>query len=186
MSNKNKSKSSKNKGSSDKKGKKKESKKSSAMSMVKSIVLALLLALLVRVFIFEMFKIPSCSMEPTLEGVDMSHGDRVGVSKLSYMFGKVNRYDVLVFSAETVINGKKYNRDYIKRVAGFENEKLELRAGDLYVNDDIAPKPHDVQQSVATDELILRGFRGLLGGKRRTLLVRRRSADERGGRCHAH
>jgi signal peptidase I len=118
------------------------------LSGLKTFIIALILALLVRVFVFEIFKIPSCSMEPTLVGIDLSHGDRVGVNKLAYLFGDINRYDVVVFSTDTFIEGRKVRRDYIKRVAGLPGEELTFEAGDLYANGKIAPKPEDVQETV--------------------------------------
>ena len=131
-----------------KKNNKEKKKDAQWFSLFKSFFLALVLALLVRVLVFEIFKIPSCSMEPTLEGVDMSHGDRVGVNKLAYTFSDINRYDVIVFEADSVVNGKRISRDYIKRVTGFPGERLSLRAGDLIVNNKIAPKPEEVQESI--------------------------------------
>ncbi len=122
--------------------------KSNFWSLVKSLILALVLAFLVRVFIFEIFKIPSCSMEPTLEGIDLSTGDRVGVNKLAYVFGDVQRYDVVVFEGTAQVEGKTINRDYIKRVCGLPGEELAIVAGDLYANGEIAPKPLKVQNSV--------------------------------------
>ncbi len=123
-------------------------KKGSWLATLRSFVIALALAFLVRVFIFEIFKIPSCSMEPTLEGVSLSIGDRVGVNKLAYAFSDVRRYDVIVFEHTDIRGSRRVTRDYIKRVAGLPGEDISIVAGDLYVNGRIAPKPPAVQDSV--------------------------------------
>ena len=130
------------------KGKPVEKRKDSFFSTVRYFIFALLLALMIRVFIFEIFKIPSCSMEPTLEGVDLSHGDRVGVNKLAYTFSDVNRYDVIVLEGTTTIGGRTIKRDFIKRVVGLPGEDIEIIAGDLYAGGNIAPKPKSVQDSL--------------------------------------
>ncbi|MFA4985904.1 MAG: signal peptidase I [Candidatus Brocadiia bacterium] len=122
--------------------------KSSLWSFLKTFIFALLLALLVRIFIFEIFKIPSCSMEPTLIGIDLSRGDRVGVNKLAYTFGSVKRYDVIVFESPSSVDGKITSRDIIKRVVGMPGEELSLVAGDAYANGKVAPKPLKVQDSI--------------------------------------
>ncbi len=55
-------------------------------------------------------------------------GDRILVSKFDYVFGDPERWDVFVF---------KYPREarmnYIKRLVGLPNERLQIREGDVYV-----------------------------------------------------
>ena len=65
-----------------------------------SIVVFMILisaALAFRFLVFEAFKIPTGSMEPTLLG-DEAYGDRLFVNKTSYTFGRTpQRWDVAVF-----------------------------------------------------------------------------------------
>jgi signal peptidase I len=59
------------------------------------IVAAAVFTLLVKAFIFQVYKIPSASMENTLQ-----IGDRVLVNKLIYRFRGIARGDIVVFSGQ--------------------------------------------------------------------------------------
>jgi signal peptidase I len=104
---------------------------------VKALVFAVVLALTIRAFLFEPFKIPSGSMIPTL-----LVGDYIVVNKFSYgvrlpitgtlviPVGEPDRGDVVVFRYPD-----DPNIDYIKRVVGIPGDKVEIRRGRLWVND---------------------------------------------------
>lgn len=107
------------------------------------IVQALLLALVIRTVLFQPFSIPSGSMRPTL-----LEGDYLFVSKYAYGFSRYSlplspnlfsgriwgaepkRGDVVVFKlpSDTSI-------DYIKRVIGLPGDRVQMRGGVLYLND---------------------------------------------------
>ena len=111
---------------------------------VKTLVYAGLIAVGVRTAAFEAFNIPSGSMIPSL-----LIGDYLFVTKFSYgysryslpfgmplipgpdrLFGSVpDRGDVVVFK-----NLKDDGKDYIKRVIGLPGDRLQMRAGRLYIN----------------------------------------------------
>ncbi len=123
----------------------------------KVIVQALAIAFFVRTFFFQPFNIPSSSMYPTLK-----IGDYLFVSKLSYGYGKYSfnfnlgwrdstwisccsfvdfpgrkvladvpeRGDVAVFKLP-----KDTNIDYIKRVIGLPGDRIQMKAGVLFIND---------------------------------------------------
>jgi len=111
---------------------------------VKTLVYAGLIAIGVRTVAFEAFNIPSGSMIPSL-----LIGDYLFVTKFSYgysryslpfgmplipgpdrLFGSVpGRGDVVVFK-----NLKDDGKDYIKRVIGLPGDRLQVRAGRLYIN----------------------------------------------------
>ena len=115
---------------------------------IKTIVYAILIAVVIRTVAFEPFNIPSGSMIPTF-----LVGDYLFVSKYSYgysrfsmplspdvfdgrIFGRVpTRGDVIVFKFphDTSI-------DYIKRVIGLPGDKIQVRAGQLYINGTLAPR----------------------------------------------
>ena len=61
-----------------------------------SFCVAFALALAIKLMFFEIYKIPTSSMEPTLIG-KMAGGDRIIVNKLKYRFSKPRRWDVFVF-----------------------------------------------------------------------------------------
>ena len=110
---------------------------------LKSILLAVFIALLIRSFIAEPFNIPSGSMKPNL-----LVGDFIFVSKWSYgyskhslpfsiplipnkIFGKIpKRGEVVVF--KTPYDNRT---DYIKRVIGLPGDKIQIRNGYLFIND---------------------------------------------------
>jgi signal peptidase I len=75
-------------------GKKKQKKKKSfAREMLTIVVAAILLTMLIKIFVIQVYEIPSPSMENTL-----MVGDRVLVNKLIYHFRGIARGDIIVFS----------------------------------------------------------------------------------------
>src|SRR5688572_12510985 len=118
------------------------------IEIVKTIVYALLIALVLRVIFFQPFTIPSASMEPNLY-----EGDYVIVSKYSYGYSKHSipfspplfegrlleqspqRGDVVVFKLPS--DGRT---DYIKRVIGLPGDRVQMRAGLLYINDKLVSR----------------------------------------------
>ncbi|MDT7951253.1 MAG: signal peptidase I [Acetobacteraceae bacterium] len=115
---------------------------------IKTIVYAVLIAVVIRTVAFEPFNIPSGSMIPTL-----LVGDYLFVSKYSYGYSRYSmpfspdlfsgrilgrvptRGDVVVFKFphDTSI-------DYIKRVIGLPGDKIQVKAGQLYINGNLAPR----------------------------------------------
>lgn len=109
---------------------------------VKTIVYAALIAVAIRTVAFEPFNIPSGSMIPTL-----LVGDYLFVSKYSYgysrhsmpfspnlfsgrIFGSLpHRGDVAVFKLP-----RDGSTDYIKRIIGLPGDRIQVRAGILYIN----------------------------------------------------
>ncbi len=116
---------------------------SGLIDTVKTIVYAVLIALVVRTVAYEPFNIPSGSMIPTL-----LVGDYLFVSKYSYgysryslpfglplfsgriFFHKPERGDVVVFKLPT-----DTSIDYIKRVIGLPGDTIQMKEGELYIND---------------------------------------------------
>ncbi len=103
---------------------------------LKTLGIALFVVLLIRSSVAAPYKIPTGSMRPTLQ-----IGDHLFVSKLAYglklPFTNINlttwsrpkRGDVIVFKYP-----KDPRKDYIKRVVGLPGDRVEIRAGQLYVN----------------------------------------------------
>ena len=150
---------------------KKPVKNESWGEVIKTIVYALLIAGVIRSLFFQPFNIPSASMEATL-----LEGDYLFVSKFSYGYsqhsfpfgiipfsgrvwsGTPERGDVVVFKFPP-----DDSTDYIKRVIGLPGDRIEMRYGTLYINDEAVPKvetepfieyfgsvPHEVPQFVET------------------------------------
>jgi signal peptidase I len=119
-------------------------KSSGLWENVKVLVQALLLAVIIRTLFFQPFSIPSGSMMSTL-----LVGDYLFVSKFSYGYSKYSlpfspdlfsgriwssnpeRGDVAVFRLPS--NTKI---DYIKRVVGLPGDRIQVKDGVLYINDE--------------------------------------------------
>ena len=86
----------------------------------------------VRPFVVEAFWIPSASMVPTLK-----YGDRVLVNKFIYRFTEPERGDVVVFKSV-----QDDQQDLIKRVVGVPGDKISVRGGRLFVNDEPQREPY--------------------------------------------
>src|SRR5579872_3067726 len=131
---------------------------------VKVIIEALLIALVVRTVLFQPFNIPSGSLIPTL-----LVGDYLFVSKYAYGYSKYSvpcnidlgfrdyellkvnfcpylpsgrvlgsvpkRGDVIVFKVPT-----DNETDFIKRVIGLPGDRVQMRQGELYINDEKVPR----------------------------------------------
>ena len=118
---------------------------------VKTVVYAVLIALVVRTVAYEPFNIPSGSMVPTL-----LVGDYLFVSKFSYGYSRYSlpfglplfsgriylpfshlpqRGDVAVFKLPT-----DPSTDYIKRIVGLPGDHIQMRHGQLYINDQQVPR----------------------------------------------
>jgi len=107
------------------------------------IIHAVLIAFVIRTFLFQPFNIPSGSMKPTL-----LVGDYLFVSKYTYGYthysfpfspslfsGRVfgsepARGDVVVFRPPS-----DTSTDFIKRVIGLPGDRIQMKEGQLYIND---------------------------------------------------
>ncbi len=139
-------------------------RKSTLREYTEAIGLAVVFALILRTFFVEAFIIPSASMEPTLQ-----EGDRLFVNKLIYgirlpfmtehlvSFGGPGRGDVIVFvfpqdearaHAETLPPHRRAcidpqslveKKDYIKRVAAVEGDRVQLISNVIHINGKALP-----------------------------------------------
>ena len=117
--------------------------KDSVAETIKTVVYALLIAGLFRSLLFQPFFIPSSSMKSTL-----LVGDFLFVNKMSYGYSKYScpfefmcpfsgrilasapeRGDVVVFEHPT------QHRAFVKRLVGLPGDKLQMKDGVLFIND---------------------------------------------------
>jgi len=139
------------------------------------ILLALLGALLVKVFVVQVYFIPSGSMIPT-----MKENDRIVVSKLNYRLGAPSRRDIVVFDTPVVQEDSKIDI-LVKRVIGLPGDRVESRDGVLYVNGEAVDEPYLAPDTVtdlancgrAESITVPKGFMFVMGDNRT------RSADSR-------
>jgi signal peptidase I len=144
-----------------------QKEKSLASTLVeygKTILITVLAALLLKVFVLDAYRIPSTSMENTLQ-----IGDFLLVNKLAYglrtprhlplvaltipsfklpFFQNIHRGDVIVFEfpgGMNEITSPEYV-NYIKRCIGLPGDTLEIHSGLVYVNKILIPfPPHGIQ-----------------------------------------
>jgi signal peptidase I len=85
------------------------------------IIVAALIGLLMRLFIVEVYKVPSESMLPSL-----LPGDHIAVLKFPF---EPERGDVVVFKR------KGESSYFVKRVIGLPKDLVEVKKGRIYIND---------------------------------------------------
>lgn len=151
-------------------------------------VLAVVVSALIRALWVEVYYIPSGSMEPQF-GV----GDRVAVSRTDYVFGPINRGDIVVFdgrgSFDPLNSGRGPVLDslaavgqffgvlgsdtvYVKRVIGIGGDEVKCCTVDglLSVNGNALTEPYlfpgDAPSSMSFDVVVPQGKLWLMGDHR--------------------
>ncbi|MFN7182022.1 MAG: signal peptidase I [Planctomycetota bacterium] len=125
--------------------------------LIDTLAVAFIIAMFVKVFLFEIYKVPTSSMEPTILG-DMIKdgqffwgGDRVLVSKIAHLLGGIKRFDPVGFH-----HPLQKNIVFVKRVVGLPEEDITVIDGEVFYrkHDDpkgifkIAKKPLKLQESI--------------------------------------
>ncbi len=104
------------------KGKKKN------INFILIIVFSIVSVVFLRLYVFSNYEVEGESMMPTLQD-----GNLLIVDKLDARFGKIERFDIIVFQGR--------HDDYVKRVIGLPGDKLEYRDDSLYINDKKIEEP---------------------------------------------
>jgi signal peptidase I len=104
---------------------------------VETFVPAVLIAVLINIFLAQATRVYGQSMEPNL------HTDqRLVVEKLSYNFHEPRRGDIVVLNVPQTGSGL-----LIKRVIGLPGEKIEIKGGKVYINEQPLEEPYLSNQS---------------------------------------
>src|SRR5436305_6315180 len=124
-----------------------KSTKNSLVELVTIVVIALGLALLIQAFLVKPFRIPSQSMEPTLD-----FGQRVLVDRVRFHFRDPKVGDVVVFKpprgadlnecgkppaegqACAVSTPQRSNTNFIKRIVAVPRDSISIKAGRVYID----------------------------------------------------
>jgi signal peptidase I len=119
----------------------------SLVELVLIVAVALGIALLIQAFLIKPYRIPSSSMEPTLD-----IGERVLVNRVNYHFSDPDRGDIVVFHPPKGADGNvcgaahpasqpcpRPTRDrsglnFIKRVVALPGDVISIREGHAVVN----------------------------------------------------
>lgn len=120
---------------------------SAFVETIKTVVYALLLAGLIRTLLFQPFWIPSGSMKDTL-----LIGDFLFVNKFAYGYSRHScpwsmcPFEGRIWPAEPergdviVFNHPVSNTAYIKRLVGLPGDRVQMRDGVLFINDEEVPQ----------------------------------------------
>ena len=122
------------------------------MDWANTIYFAGFVASIVMFFFVQAFKIPSASMYNTLQIGDhlfvnkAAYGFRIPLTNIRFgQFKQVQPGDIIIFSfpaenrEQVNCGGYQYGRDYVKRVIAVPGDKVEIKNGDLYINDKKEP-----------------------------------------------
>lgn len=120
----------------------------SGMELITLIAGALLVAFVIKATAFDVYLIPSGSMETVLHGRP-DGGDRIFCSKLNYHFRNPERWEVAVFlfPFETALaNDPEHvsvqyeGQNFVKRVVGLPGETLAISRGDIWTRPNDNPR----------------------------------------------
>lgn len=122
------------------------------LSFLKTLAFLIALVWIIRASIIEPFRIPSSSMEPTLERGDyilvnkLSYGLRApAVKKTLFKFRPPQRQDVVVFTRPDDPRTPKddeSNTNIIKRIVGLPGDSIEVKGMEVLVNGEMLPEEY--------------------------------------------
>ncbi len=99
--------------------------------LAETLLLALVLFIIINTLTARV-RVDGPSMEPSYY-----HNNRVVVLKVAYLFGDIQRGDVIVFPAPP-----NPDEDYIKRVVGLPGDEVSVTDGVVFVNDQPLEEPY--------------------------------------------
>jgi signal peptidase I len=112
-----------------------------AIDWIVTLGIAVAVVLTVKVEVANPYRIPSASMEPTLQcarpttGCDGSFSDRVIANRLAYRFHDPRRGDIVVFTAPARAAQRcTEGGTFVKRIIGLPGEVVSERLGYVYIN----------------------------------------------------
>ena len=101
-------------------------------SWARTIILTLILAFSINSFVIVNARVPTGSMEDTIQV-----NDRIVAFRLSYLFRPPARYDIVVF------RGPEGDPTlYVKRILGLPGDSLIIVNGHVYINGSTEPQRH--------------------------------------------
>lgn len=104
----------------------------SIIDFLKTSVIVIFLALIIRLFVIQPFIVEGQSMEPSFQ-----NNDYLITEKISFELRAPKRGEVVIFHPPD-----NPNINYIKRIVGLPGDKIELKEGNIYINDTIIKEPY--------------------------------------------
>jgi len=101
-----------------------------ALSWIKHLVVALICALIINNTLVASALVVSSSMENTI----MTDSRVMGL-RVAYLINEPERFDIILFQPPDDLT----SIPYVKRIIGLPNEKIDIVAGKVYVNDSDVP-----------------------------------------------
>ncbi|MBP9802292.1 signal peptidase I [Patescibacteria group bacterium] len=95
--------------------------------ILKVVLISLAIILPVRMFLIQPFYVEGASMEPNFHDKEY-----LIIDEISYRFQEPQRGEVIVFRNPN--NTRQY---YIKRVIGLPGEKVEIKSGKVFINEQV-------------------------------------------------
>lgn len=95
------------------------------LEFIAILAAAIIVAYFLQLFVVKPFQIPSESMEHTIDV-----GDRILVNRVAYRFGSIKRGDIVVF-----LSPSEPGVDIVKRVIAIGGDTIEVRRGQVILND---------------------------------------------------
>jgi signal peptidase I len=120
-----------------------------ALDWIVTLGIAVAVVLTVKVEVANPYRIPSASMEPTLQcarpaqGCDGTFSDRVIANRLAYRFRDPHRGDIVVFTAPPAAKQQcTEGGTFVKRIVGLPGEVVSERHGDVYIDGRALKEPY--------------------------------------------
>jgi signal peptidase I len=106
----------------------------------KILIISLVLALCMRLFVFNVAVVDGVSMIPTLQPADS-----LIISRIAYKLHDPQRYDIILLEAPGQLGF------LIKRIIGLPNEHIEIKEGQVFINDELLNEEYLDNIYTATD-----------------------------------
>ena len=108
-------------------------------SFTETVLISLVLAIVLYLFIMTPHEVVGNSMHPTYK-----NGEFLMANKISYKFSEPQRGDVVIF---------KYSdtQDFIKRIIGTPGDKVMIKDGRIYINDELLDESNYLEDTVVSN-----------------------------------
>lgn len=118
------------------------------VSLLRDVAISVALAVILIVFIYQPVKVEGTSMMPGL-----TDQERIFVNKYEYKLGagNIHRGDLVVFHYPL-----DPSQSYIKRIVGLPGDRVEILAGDVYVNQQKLDEPYVLDEYRDHDTMLPR------------------------------
>lgn len=109
------------------------------LEVLEVLVFSFVLSWGLRATVVDARVVPTPSMLPTIQ-ID----DRLIVDKISYNFTEVRRNDIVVFHPPLDVD--QSGIDWVKRVIGLPGEKVEIRNGKVFINEQELTETYEMEK----------------------------------------